>query len=266
MSGRGASWRSLSLTRPTKKHRAPGHENQRQGLSHDLARALTAASVEIIDQTQLPHRFETMALDDDGGRGARDPHHAGARRAADRGDGRLWRWPRAAPGRLRRGAGSRHRASRRAAADGDQSALGAGGDAHGAGAARRRRARAAAAYAGPPRSADDDVETCRRIGEHGARADPRHRRRARSRASAVNILTHCNAGWLACVDWGTATAPIYMAHDAGIARACLGRRDAAAQPGRGAHRVRARRARRAAHHHRRQRRRPPDAACGRSTW
>ena len=32
----------------------------------------------------------------------------------------------------------------------------------------------------------------------------------------MNILTHCNAGWLACVDWGTALAPIYMAHDAGI--------------------------------------------------
>ena len=32
----------------------------------------------------------------------------------------------------------------------------------------------------------------------------------------VNILTHCNAGWLACVDWGTATSPIYQAHDAGI--------------------------------------------------
>ena len=32
----------------------------------------------------------------------------------------------------------------------------------------------------------------------------------------VNVLTHCNAGWLATVDWGTATAPIYMAHDAGI--------------------------------------------------
>jgi methylthioribose-1-phosphate isomerase len=32
----------------------------------------------------------------------------------------------------------------------------------------------------------------------------------------VNILTHCNAGWLATVDWGTALAPIYLAHDAGI--------------------------------------------------
>jgi peptidoglycan/xylan/chitin deacetylase (PgdA/CDA1 family) len=33
---------------------------------------------------------------------------------------------------------------------------------------------------------------------------------------AINILTHCNAGWLATVDWGTATAPIYTAHDAGL--------------------------------------------------
>jgi len=32
----------------------------------------------------------------------------------------------------------------------------------------------------------------------------------------VNILTHCNAGWLACIDWGTATAPIYMAHNKGV--------------------------------------------------
>jgi methylthioribose-1-phosphate isomerase len=39
---------------------------------------------------------------------------------------------------------------------------------------------------------------------------------ARKHGDTVNILTHCNAGWLACVDWGTATAPIYMAHDAGI--------------------------------------------------
>ena len=32
----------------------------------------------------------------------------------------------------------------------------------------------------------------------------------------MNILTHCNAGWLACVDWGTALSPIYQAHDAGM--------------------------------------------------
>ncbi len=39
---------------------------------------------------------------------------------------------------------------------------------------------------------------------------------ARKSGAAVNILTHCNAGWLAAVDWGTATAPIYAAHEAGI--------------------------------------------------
>jgi methylthioribose-1-phosphate isomerase len=60
---------------------------------------------------------------------------------------------------------------------------------------------------------DASVEQCRSIGAHGleiirALAGPLGRR--------VNILTHCNAGWLACVDWGTALAPIYMAHDAGI--------------------------------------------------
>jgi methylthioribose-1-phosphate isomerase len=61
---------------------------------------------------------------------------------------------------------------------------------------------------------DEDVETCRRIGEHGLKI---FRELAANRdGKPLNILTHCNAGWLACVDWGTALAPIYMAHDAGI--------------------------------------------------
>ncbi|HVS78360.1 MAG TPA: S-methyl-5-thioribose-1-phosphate isomerase [Steroidobacteraceae bacterium] len=58
-----------------------------------------------------------------------------------------------------------------------------------------------------------DVEQCRSIGAHGLEII---RRLAKPLARRVNILTHCNAGWLACVDWGTALAPIYMAHDAGI--------------------------------------------------
>jgi methylthioribose-1-phosphate isomerase len=58
-----------------------------------------------------------------------------------------------------------------------------------------------------------DVEQCRSIGVHGLEII---RELAKPPASRVNILTHCNAGWLACVDWGTALAPIYMAHDAGI--------------------------------------------------
>jgi methylthioribose-1-phosphate isomerase len=62
--------------------------------------------------------------------------------------------------------------------------------------------------------ADEDAEHCRRIGSH---ALPIIRTIAsRKRGQAVNILTHCNAGWLAFVDVGSATAPIYAAHDAGI--------------------------------------------------
>ena len=60
---------------------------------------------------------------------------------------------------------------------------------------------------------DDDVEQCRAIGSHGLEL---LRRTAGTLRRPLNILTHCNAGWLACVDWGTALAPVYMAHDAGI--------------------------------------------------
>ncbi|MGL4396004.1 MAG: S-methyl-5-thioribose-1-phosphate isomerase [Hyphomicrobium sp.] len=74
--------------------------------------------------------------------------------------------------------------------------------------------RATAAYAKAARMADDDVETCRRIGAHGLSVI--RDIAARKAGRPVNILTHCNAGWLACVDWGTATSPIYQAHDAGI--------------------------------------------------
>ncbi len=75
--------------------------------------------------------------------------------------------------------------------------------------------RAAAAFAAATRICDDDVETCRRIGEHGL-ALIREIAAKKRPGERVDILTHCNAGWLACVDWGTATAPIYMAHDAGV--------------------------------------------------
>ena len=63
---------------------------------------------------------------------------------------------------------------------------------------------------------NEDVETCRNMGEHGAKII-RDLAAKKQPGERVNILTHCNAGWLACVDWGTATAPIYMAHDAGLA-------------------------------------------------
>jgi len=75
--------------------------------------------------------------------------------------------------------------------------------------------RPAAAYARAAAICDEDVAICRAIGEHGA-ALIRAAWQAHGRARPVNIMTHCNAGWLATVDWGTATAPIYVAHDEGI--------------------------------------------------
>ncbi len=75
--------------------------------------------------------------------------------------------------------------------------------------------RAAAALDEANAIADEDVETNQAIGRHGLELI----RAAAARKPAgepVNILTHCNAGWLATVDWGTATAPIYFAHDEGI--------------------------------------------------
>src|SRR3546814_17176830 len=74
--------------------------------------------------------------------------------------------------------------------------------------------RAGAAYARAAAICDEDVAINRAIGEHGL---PLIRGVAQVKpAGSVNILTHCNAGWLATVDWGTALAPIYMAHDAGL--------------------------------------------------
>ena len=74
--------------------------------------------------------------------------------------------------------------------------------------------RPSAAWDVAARICDDDVETCRRIGEHGFSLI---KRIAGGRSGkAVNVLTHCNAGWLATVDWGTALAPVYRAHDNGV--------------------------------------------------
>jgi methylthioribose-1-phosphate isomerase len=74
-------------------------------------------------------------------------------------------------------------------------------------------ARPEAAWTRAAEIADEDVAISKRIGVSGLPLiETAYARTGRT----VNILTHCNAGWLATVDWGTATAPIYMAHDAGI--------------------------------------------------
>jgi methylthioribose-1-phosphate isomerase len=61
--------------------------------------------------------------------------------------------------------------------------------------------------------AEDEVNRCKRIGQHGIAIIQQIYMKT---GKPVNILTHCNAGWLACVDYGTATSPIYLAHDQGI--------------------------------------------------
>lgn len=76
--------------------------------------------------------------------------------------------------------------------------------------------RAAAAFQHAARLADDDVAMCKAIGEHGL-GIIREIAARKTPGEPVHVLTHCNAGWLACVDWGTATSPMYHAHDAGLA-------------------------------------------------
>src|SRR4051812_43153832 len=73
--------------------------------------------------------------------------------------------------------------------------------------------RAAAAWREAHAIAEEDVALNEAIGRHGLELI---KREYEARRQPVNILTHCNAGWIATVDWGTVTAPIFMAHDAGI--------------------------------------------------
>tara|TARA_R100001377_G_scaffold50917_1_gene29728 strand:+ start:76 stop:1182 length:1107 start_codon:yes stop_codon:yes gene_type:complete len=82
-----------------------------------------------------------------------------------------------------------------------------------------RSERAGAALAIAQRMADEDTEACSAIGDHGCALLEQAWQAKRAQnpdAQCLNILTHCNAGWLATVDWGTALAPIYKAHAKGI--------------------------------------------------
>ncbi len=169
-------------------------------------------AVEIIDQTRLPHAFETMRLEtvDDAAQAIRAMRVRGApligaaaaygvclAMRADSSDGAL--------------AGARETlietrptaVNLRWALDEMAAALDPLSPAD----------RLEAAYRRAAEICDHDVEICRAIGEHGIKLI---RAAWDARGRTVNILTHCNAGWLATVDWGTATAPIYMAFDAGI--------------------------------------------------
>lgn len=63
---------------------------------------------------------------------------------------------------------------------------------------------------------EEDIQTCSNIGDYGLELLEKINQEKPVNNEVVNILTHCNAGWLATVDWGTALAPVYKAHDAGL--------------------------------------------------
>ncbi|MCA0202221.1 MAG: S-methyl-5-thioribose-1-phosphate isomerase [Proteobacteria bacterium] len=75
--------------------------------------------------------------------------------------------------------------------------------------------RAERAFSRAAEICDEDVALCEAIGMHGQSIFEKQFQEKGGKAP-LNVLTHCNAGWLACVDWGTALAPIYKAHDAGL--------------------------------------------------
>lgn len=168
--------------------------------------------VRIIDQTRLPHEFEVITLDslDDAVRAISDMQVRGAPLI---GATAAWGLALALAGKD------------------DDHVLAA---AHGALLASRPTAvnlrwaldricrelatiapgrRVTPAFAAAQRICDEDVMVNDAIGEHGL---PLIRERFQRTGTTVNILTHCNAGWLATVDWGTALAPVYKAHDSGI--------------------------------------------------
>lgn len=78
-------------------------------------------------------------------------------------------------------------------------------------------ARADAAWRRAGEIAEEDVAACAAIGRHGgALLEKLWQQRAQQGAARLNILTHCNAGWLAAIDWGTALAPVYRAAELGV--------------------------------------------------
>jgi methylthioribose-1-phosphate isomerase len=79
---------------------------------------------------------------------------------------------------------------------------------------RPREQRATLAWSEAAAIADEDVAMSKAIGEHGLEII--RKLAAKKPGQKLNILTHCNAGWLATVDYGTALAPLYLAHDSGI--------------------------------------------------
>ena len=174
-------------------------------------------TIQIIDQRQLPHRFviENLATPADFETAIRDMHVRGAGLIGATAGFGMYSAALAAPADSF-DAGVRAAAERLIATRPTARNL----------AWAVERQLAAMAETGEPEArreiafqtacaiADEDAEFCRQIGAHGLPIIAEISRR--KDGGPVNILTHCNAGWLAFVDYGSATAPIYAAHHAGI--------------------------------------------------
>ena len=170
-------------------------------------------SVEVIDQTRLPHRFDTVRLVDieDAARAITDMVVRGAPLIGATAAYGLALAMRKDPSDGNLASSARQLLATRPTAVNLRWVV----DQLRAGLERTPRdARGTHAYAEAARICDEDVAINQAIGEHGLRLITAHGQRKST--GPVNILTHCNAGWLATVDWGTALAPIYMAHDSGI--------------------------------------------------
>ncbi len=170
--------------------------------------------VQVIDQRQLPHRFRivTLGSPEDAAAAIRDMTVRGAPLIGVTAAYGIALAMRIDPDDRRLAAASALLAGTRPTAVNLQWAL-----------ARMGRVlddlapdqRAEAAFREAGRIADDDVAVCAAIGREGATLlDQRWRAAGGDRP--LQVLTHCNAGWLAAVDWGTALAPVYAAHRAGL--------------------------------------------------
>lgn len=173
--------------------------------------------VRVIDQTLLPHRFETIRLDStaDAARAIRDMVVRGAPLIGATAAYGVALAMRTDPSDASLEEAIALLASTRPTAVNLRWALDAA-------AALLRPSppseRAAAAYDFAAQLCEDDVRRNRTIGEHGLRIFREIASRAGKGGTSreLNVMTHCNAGWLATVDWGTATAPMYLAHDQGL--------------------------------------------------
>lgn len=171
-------------------------------------------AVEIIDQTKLPHRFETRRLEslDDAAHAIRAMLVRGAPLIGATAAYGLWLALRrnASDDALARAAETLI-ATRPTAVN----LVWAVREIRDHIASLPRDARADAAFHRASEICEADVAMNEAIGRHGLEVF-RRLHAAKTDSESLNVLTHCNAGWLATVDWGTALAPIYMAHDAGL--------------------------------------------------